>query len=193
MKSKKRERLNGQSTGRKFLKFLGTTGAVQGVSFFTLLDGALNSVGYSGESTRKLSGLIEAKIFMVNYMGIDSNVKATPVKSPSVRRVRNVCSAKKNDVDKGAKQTSKQFLESWEWTTKRMEAIKLFGVKCMCCGASRETGAIIHVDHIKPRSKYPELSLDLNNLQILCMQCNKGKGAWDETDWRTNEQKELLK
>jgi 5-methylcytosine-specific restriction endonuclease McrA len=193
MKSKKRERLNGQSTGRKFLKFLGTTGAVQGVSFFTLLDDALNGAGYSGESTRKLSGLIAAKTFMVNYMGVDSSVKATQTKKQSVKRVRNSFSIEKNDGGKGAKQTSKQFLESWEWTTKRMEAIKLFGVKCMCCGASRDTGAIIHVDHIKPRSKYPELSLDLNNLQILCMQCNKGKGAWDETDWRTNEQKELLK
>jgi len=32
------------------------------------------------------------------------------------------------------------------------------------------------VDHIKPRSKYPELALARENLQILCRRCNSAKG-----------------
>jgi len=66
-----------------------------------------------------------------------------------------------------------------------MNAIKQYGRKCMCCGA---TDSPIHVDHIKPRSKHPELELELSNLQILCEDCNMGKGGWDQTDWRSTEQ-----
>lgn len=79
------------------------------------------------------------------------------------------------------------FLESWEWTTLRYKVLQKFGPRCMCCGATRETGAVLHVDHIKPRSKFPELALDINNLQVLCATCNKGKGNWDETDFRDIE------
>lgn len=32
-----------------------------------------------------------------------------------------------------------------------------------------------HIDHIKPISKYPNLSLTLSNLQIACWQCNTSK------------------
>lgn len=42
----------------------------------------------------------------------------------------------------------------------------------------------MHVDHIKPRSKYPELELEFTNLQILCADCNLGKRNHDSIDWR---------
>ena len=84
--------------------------------------------------------------------------------------------------------SSDAFLNSWEWTRLRYEALALHGRRCMCCGASPDDGkTILHVDHIKPRSKYPGLSLVLDNLQVLCSFCNKGKGAWDETDFRQNK------
>lgn len=54
----------------------------------------------------------------------------------------------------------------------------------MCCGATPATGAVMNVDHIKPRKLYPHLALDVDNLQILCSDCNHGKGNWDMTDWR---------
>jgi hypothetical protein len=37
-----------------------------------------------------------------------------------------------------------------------------------------------------PRSEFPELELDLSNLQALCRDCNVGKPASDTTDWRDN-------
>jgi 5-methylcytosine-specific restriction endonuclease McrA len=80
------------------------------------------------------------------------------------------------------------FLESYEWRKLRMQAIKKYGRRCQCCGATPDDGVKMHVDHIKPRKKYPELALELSNLQILCEVCNHGKGNWDETDWRTGEQ-----
>jgi len=77
------------------------------------------------------------------------------------------------------------FFWSREWRTLRYKVLKHYGRRCMCCGATPEDGAAIHVDHIKPRKFYPELELDASNLQVLCEECNFGKGAWDETDWRT--------
>ena len=36
------------------------------------------------------------------------------------------------------------------------------------------------------------LELQLTNLQMLCADCNVGKGAWDETDWRPGPQKQQI-
>jgi 5-methylcytosine-specific restriction endonuclease McrA len=52
------------------------------------------------------------------------------------------------------------------------------------CGTAPTPGKPLHVDHIKPRSKYPELEYEISNLQILCDDCNLGKGNRDEIDWR---------
>ncbi len=76
------------------------------------------------------------------------------------------------------------FYNSEPWMAVRYQALKLYGGACQCCGRTRKDGIKIHVDHIKPRSKYPALQLELGNLQILCEPCNLGKRASDETDWR---------
>ena len=85
---------------------------------------------------------------------------------------------------KYSKYTKDSFLFSYEWRKLRMQALKKHGAKCQCCGASPATGAVMNVDHIKPRKTHPELALDINNLQVLCHECNHGKGNWDMTDWR---------
>jgi hypothetical protein len=58
------------------------------------------------------------------------------------------------------------FLRSFEWRKLRMEVLKKYGATCQCCGASRHTGAVINVDHIKPRKYFPELSLEIGIQQI---------------------------
>ena len=68
-----------------------------------------------------------------------------------------------------------------------MEALKKYGPRCQCCGATPADGVRINVDHIKPRKHYPELALDVENLQVLCEECNHGKGNWDTTDWRATK------
>jgi 5-methylcytosine-specific restriction endonuclease McrA len=73
------------------------------------------------------------------------------------------------------------FYDTKEWQELRYKALRLYGRVCMCCG--RASGEM-HVDHIKPRSKYPELELIFDNLQILCRDCNMGKSNTDEIDWR---------
>lgn len=71
--------------------------------------------------------------------------------------------------------------------------IEHYGGRCMACGRCRKHhGVIIHVDHIKPRHRYPHLSLDFNNLQILCEDCNIGKGWRDMTDWRPEQKRGMI-
>lgn len=80
--------------------------------------------------------------------------------------------------------TSPDFLGSFQWRKLRMQVLKHYGAKCMCCGATPEHGAVMNVDHIKPRKTHPKLALDFDNLQVLCGECNHGKGNWDSTDFR---------
>lgn len=76
------------------------------------------------------------------------------------------------------------FYKTKAWLNLRLKALELYDRRCVSCGATLQTGAVLHVDHIKPRSLYPELALDINNLQILCEACNLGKMASMEQDWR---------
>ena len=82
--------------------------------------------------------------------------------------------------------TSDAFLQSYEWRKLRMVVLKKRGARCECCGATPQDGIRINVDHVKPRKKFPELALTESNLQVLCHDCNHGKGNWDETDWRAD-------
>lgn len=95
---------------------------------------------------------------------------------------------KKATRQKITRSEDKQFYFSREWRELRARVLEKYECKCMMCGRSPKIhGVEIHVDHIKPRSKYPELSLDFDNLQLLCRCCNLGKGNKFETDWRPNE------
>lgn len=78
---------------------------------------------------------------------------------------------------------AEEFYASLAWKKLRYQALAKSSGKCQCCGATGDK-APLHVDHIKPRSKYPELALVLDNLQVLCADCNIGKMNQDETDWR---------
>ena len=82
----------------------------------------------------------------------------------------------------------KEFYESKEWLQLRVRVLEKYGCRCMMCGRSyRSHGVVIHVDHIKPRSKYPNLALEFSNLQILCEDCNIGKSNKYETDYRPDD------
>lgn len=76
------------------------------------------------------------------------------------------------------------FFDSDEWKALRYRVLRHYGAACQCCGRTRADGLKLHVDHIKPRSRFPELALEFSNLQVLCEDCNIGKGARDATDWR---------
>jgi len=94
-----------------------------------------------------------------------------------------------NEIAAEIKVASAGFLRSLEWRELRQKVIERYGAKCMCCGYTSNDKSRIHVDHIKPRSLYPSLALDFENLQVLCRACNKAKGNKHSTDYRQKKEK----
>jgi 5-methylcytosine-specific restriction endonuclease McrA len=70
---------------------------------------------------------------------------------------------------------SAPFYQSGAWRKLRFAVLAERGGACQLCGAKGSDGARLHVDHIKPRSKFPDLCLDPTNMQVLCEDCNLGK------------------
>ena len=71
---------------------------------------------------------------------------------------------------------AQQFYSSPEWDLIRRQVIKQKGRVCAECGLRIMKTNDITVDHIKPRSKYPDLALTMDNLRVLCRSCNSKKG-----------------
>lgn len=55
---------------------------------------------------------------------------------------------------------SPEFLRSREWLTLQYKTLKRYGGRCMVCGRSARGGAVINIDHVKPRRLYPQLALN---------------------------------
>lgn len=89
-----------------------------------------------------------------------------------------------NEINLKGEKRFKDFYRSWEWKRLRYDFVKSSKQRCGCCGASAEQARLV-VDHIKPIRRYWNLRLDPANLQILCDDCNMGKGSRDETRWST--------
>jgi len=80
-----------------------------------------------------------------------------------------------------------KFYKTREWKELRYRVLDVLGNTCMACGRSPKTGAVIHVDHILPRSVHPEKALSFENMQVLCDICNEGKSNKWETKWATKK------
>lgn len=76
------------------------------------------------------------------------------------------------------------FYKTQEWQRLRYRALEYYGGRCSACGRTAKSGVGIHVDHIKPKFRFPELALNFENLQILCSDCNLGKGCDYVTSWQ---------
>ena len=83
-----------------------------------------------------------------------------------------------------AAKEAETFYRSREWRRLRYQAFQRYGNKCCVCGRGASDGMVMHVDHIKPRSLYPHLALDIANLQIMCNECNVSNGNRDEVAWQ---------
>lgn len=63
----------------------------------------------------------------------------------------------------------------------RYQVLKESGGRCALCGITK-TDSPLDVDHIIPRSRGG--SNEKENLQALCIKCNRSKGSKDKTDFR---------
>jgi len=70
----------------------------------------------------------------------------------------------------------------------KYDCLFLFENRCLSCGSQEN----LQLDHIKPVSKYPELTFNPSNFQILCRKCNSKKSNTQEIDFRDNLKKKEL-
>ncbi len=74
---------------------------------------------------------------------------------------------------------TESFYKTEEWKALRRQVFQKYPPLCGRCGNKNN----LDVDHVKPRSRYPELELNFDNLQILCRDCNLLKGTKDSQSW----------
>jgi 5-methylcytosine-specific restriction endonuclease McrA len=142
---------------------------------------------FTGLKTRKeaLAAAKKTKKIINAVSGDSGGWEWKPQKSDIPAPVFNKKSKAKGKKKIISRKDNEDFYSSREWLSLRVRVLEKYECKCMMCGRSPLIhNVVIHVDHIKPRSKYPDLSLEISNLQLLCDACNIGKGNKYETDWR---------
>ena len=63
------------------------------------------------------------------------------------------------------------------WKKLRLSVIKRDSNICKMCGKKDLQGRDLHVDHKLPKSVFPSLQYDKDNLQVCCMSCNFSKSS----------------
>ncbi|WP_117161334.1 HNH endonuclease [Paraliobacillus sp. X-1268] len=100
------------------------------------------------------------------------------------------------------KQQQKKFYRSGAWVAVRREVLRRDNFECQECKRQGRVYTDKHdpdkhkrldVDHIKELEDYPELALDFENLETLCVRCHnkkhnrfmfqKKKPKWDDEWW----------
>ena len=67
----------------------------------------------------------------------------------------------------------RRFYQTSDWREIRRAVMERDGEVCRLCGSRGD----LTVDHILPRSLYPDRALDPENLQVICRSCNAAKGT----------------
>lgn len=103
---------------------------------------------------------------------------AVPVES-KIFEIRKQIASRLYDQELQRRAETRSFYSSTEWRTLRnyyLNSIPGNFYHCTYCKKELKKGEI-QIDHIKPRSKFPELRLALSNLTTSCQRCNARKGA----------------
>jgi len=77
--------------------------------------------------------------------------------------------------------TTHWLYDSDRWKALRYDVFKRFGFKCLACNA---TNVELHIDHIVPVSKDRSKAFEIENLQVLCRDCNLSKSNKHSDDLR---------
>jgi uncharacterized protein (TIGR02646 family) len=72
---------------------------------------------------------------------------------------------------------NQEALTHGDYTDAKISLIKAAHNKCMYCEGKLGADSYPQVEHIQPKSKYPELEFAWDNLGISCQICNTNKGA----------------
>jgi hypothetical protein len=145
-----------------FISILILSGLISWISFTIFL-----MVRDSSTGTCAFLSFIVA--FMCGWIGLNETRKRI---CKVDARLEELARERQNRIDEAT-----AFYSSPEWQLLREQVIKEQGRLCQECNRRIKDDYDLTVDHIKPRSKCPELALDKSNLQILCRKCNSAKGA----------------
>ena len=182
-----------------------------------LKEAKTNNGGFTKDQVEFIIGLTGSRKWGKNIVGLDIpqsswdrfkklGEKSKAIKNPvflnsTTTKKDSFWKPEKNDIPKPKfkssknkkkpkkpnKRKSNDFYSCREWRELRYRALRWHGFACMCCGKTKDQGAQLHVDHIKPISKHPELKLSFNNLQVLCKDCNLGKSNKYDDDFRAQK------
>lgn len=151
---------------------------------FKLYKKEIASLGLRGFTRKQLL----KEVFLKKELHKPIVIEPKVVKSPPLP---NYAKKRKRIIKRAKGQIyPESFYLTDEWLSLKNKVHKLYKCGCMKCGV---TGVETHVDHIFPRSTYPEFELSVHNLQILCRKCNMEKSNINTTDYRTEEQKRLCR
>lgn len=104
------------------------------------------------------------------------NWRAPKLKKKETRRQKKRSQRERQIARQKNLKPVEDFYSSNAWRELRYKVLRKFGFSCLACGR-KPPSVILHVDHIKPRYHFPQLELSFDNLQVLCEDCNRGKGA----------------
>ena len=99
--------------------------------------------------------------YLINQMRLENKknkrrdkIRAAKLKQKQNKSANQLSQEFKQTKVRGIHTASDAFLMTYEWRKVRMEALKKYGARCQCCGATPAHGAVMNVDHIKPRKLY---------------------------------------
>lgn len=143
---------------------------------FVLLYGVKNYYNKDVKKRLEYYSKLLAIEFKIEYKDLDSFL----LRLYEVNPYSKISRYSYKDRFKKIKSPKNKFYISDEWVELRGKVLSFYGKTCMKCGSTKN----IHVDHIYPISKFPELKLSFDNLQVLCSICNIQKSNIDYTDYR---------
>lgn len=113
--------------------------------------------------------LITRRTFLSKtYVGCCSSCK----KQKRSERSKKQVGSKNPNWKSGATSEADKFYNSKEWKELRKQAFERDHYTCVDC---TRVGRELEANHIKPRSKFPELKLVLSNIETLCKKCHDKK------------------
>lgn len=78
------------------------------------------------------------------------------------------------------KDVAEKFKNKYRQTDVQERLKEMYFGKCCYCGKGIGACSYEHIEHLKPKSIFPELCYEWNNLHWICMKCNMIKKAkWD--------------
>lgn len=125
------------------------------------------------------------KLSMIQELSITCKIEYTSPKGQN--HYEKGCTYLESEIRAAMQQliTRDAYIQSEAWRRKnerskvtpslRYDVMRRDGFRCCICGRTASNGVELEVDHIVPISKGG--STTYNNLQTLCRECNRGKGA----------------